>query len=354
MPFARYVAMNHHNLTMPFKRYQIQPVWRADRPQKGRYQEFWQCDADVVGSTSMLSELEFIQIYNQVFKKLGIRARLRINNRKILNSVASLIKAHEFFVPICTAMDKLDKIGIDGVKEELTKAGLNPEQISQLEDILAIEGSNMMRLNELADRFAGSWIDPKGIEEMWELLGYSSQVEIDHLKIELDLSLARGLSYYTGTIFEVTATDHSMGSISGGGRYDDLTSVFGLPDVSGVGISFGLERIFDILEDQGWPVDFSQSGTKVVFFPFEVEGIPRALECLLQVRAAGINAELFPEVEVKMGKKIKYADKKGIPFAAVLGSEELQSGNISLKELATGNQESLSLEQLVERLRPQG
>lgn len=354
VPFARYVAMNHHNLTMPFKRYQIQPVWRADRPQKGRYQEFWQCDADVVGSTSMLSELEFIQIYNQVFKKLGIRARLRINNRKILNSVASLIKAHEFFVPICTAMDKLDKIGIDGVKEELTKAGLNPEQISQLEDILAIEGSNMMRLNELADRFAGSWIDPKGIEEMWELLGYSSQVEIDHLKIELDLSLARGLSYYTGTIFEVTATDHSMGSISGGGRYDDLTSVFGLPDVSGVGISFGLERIFDILEDQGWPVDFSQSGTKVVFFPFEVEGIPRALECLLQVRAAGINAELFPEVEVKMGKKIKYADKKGIPFAAVLGSEELQSGNISLKELATGNQESLSLEQLVERLRPQG
>ncbi len=351
VPFARYVVMNQHNLTMPFRRYQVQPVWRADRPQKGRYQEFWQCDADVVGTNSMLCEVEFIQIYQKVFKALGIKARLRINNRKVLSGVASLIKAHEFFVPICTAIDKMDKIGADGVKEELLRLGLDAAQVDQLHELLAIEGSNMMRLNELADRFAGSWIDPKGIEEMWEVLSYTSQLGIDTLQVDFDLSLARGLSYYTGTIFEAVASEHQIGSISGGGRYDDLTGVFGLPDISGVGISFGVERIFDILEDQGWPVDFSRQGTRVVFFPFEVEGIPRALECLQSVRAAGIRAELFPDTDMKMGKKIKYADKKGIPFAALLGADEIASGTIGLKNLSTGDQEKLSLEELVARLK---
>jgi len=350
VPFARYVVMNQHNLTMPYRRYQVQPVWRADRPQKGRYQEFWQCDADVVGTNSMLSEVEFIQIYHEVFQKLGIKAKLRINNRKILHGMASLIKAHEFFIPICTAIDKMDKIGAEGVREELLRLGLSNDQVAELEQLLALEGSNMMRLNELADRFAGSWIEPKGIEEMWEILSYTSQLGLESLQVQFDLSLARGLSYYTGTIFEAVAPDHAIGSISGGGRYDDLTGIFGLPDMSGVGISFGLERLFDILEDQGWPVNFSRTGTRVVFLPFEAQGIPRALECLQQVRAAGIKAELYPDVEVKMGKKVKYADKRGIPFAAVLGPDEIASDTVTLKELATGNQESLSLDELVNRL----
>jgi histidyl-tRNA synthetase len=350
VPFARYVVMNQHNLTMPFRRYQVQPVWRADRPQKGRYQEFWQCDADVIGSDTMLSEVEFIQIYDEVFRRLGIKARLRINNRKILNGVASLIKAHEFFGPICVAMDKLDKIGPEGVREELLRFGLDASQVDQLQDLLAIEGSNMMRLNELADRFAGGWIDPKGIEEMWEILSYASQLGIEHLDIRFDLSLARGLSYYTGTIFEVVATEHQIGSLSGGGRYDDLTGIFGLPDVSGVGISFGIERLYDVLEEQGWPVDFSRRGTRVVFFPFEASCVPRAMECLRAVRAAGINAELHPDLEAKMGKKIKYADKKGIPFAAIIGPDELESGLVKLKVLSSGDQESLELAALIGRL----
>jgi len=315
-----------------------------------RYQEFWQCDADVVGTNSMLSEVEFIQIYHEVFQKLGIKAKLRINNRKILHGMASLIKAHEFFIPICTAIDKMDKIGAEGVREELLRLGLSNDQVAELEQLLALEGSNMMRLNELADRFAGSWIEPKGIEEMWEILSYTSQLGLESLQVQFDLSLARGLSYYTGTIFEAVAPDHAIGSISGGGRYDDLTGIFGLPDMSGVGISFGLERLFDILEDQGWPVNFSRTGTRVVFLPFEAQGIPRALECLQQVRAAGIKAELYPDVEVKMGKKVKYADKRGIPFAAVLGPDEIASDTVTLKELATGNQESLSLDELVNRL----
>jgi histidyl-tRNA synthetase len=351
VPFARYVVMNQHNLTMPFRRYQVQPVWRADRPQKGRYQEFWQCDADVIGSETMLSEVEFIQIYEEVFRRLGIKARLRINNRKILNGVASLIKAHEFFGSICVAMDKMDKIGADGVREELLRFGLDAAQVDQIQDLLAIEGSNMMRLNELADRFAGGWIDPKGIEEMWEILSYASQLGIEHLDIRFDLSLARGLSYYTGTIFEVVAAEHQIGSLSGGGRYDDLTGVFGLPDVSGVGISFGMERLYDVLEEQGWPVDFSRRGTRVVFFPFEASCVPRAMECLRSVREAGINAELHPDLEAKLGKKIKYADKKGIPFAAIIGPDELESGLVKLKVLSSGDQESLELGALIERLR---
>ena len=350
VPFARYVAMNHHALAMPYRRYQVQPVWRGDRPQKGRYQEFWQCDADVVGSNAILNELEFLQIYNEVFGKLGIKVRVRVNNRKILSGVASMVKAHEFFSSICTAIDKKDKIGVEGVREELERVGLDAEQVAKLESILASDAPNMLKVNDLTEQFADNWIDPKGLEEMRELLGYAFEVDLSNITLDFDLSLARGLSYYTGTIFEVVATEHEYGSISGGGRYDDLTSNFGLEDVSGVGISFGLERLYDILEMQGWPVDFSRMGTRVVFFPFEAEGIPRALACLSAVRGAGIKAELYPEVDVKMSKKMKYADKKGIPFAAMLGSKEIASGQVALKELATGEQTLLSLEEAITRM----
>lgn len=351
VPFARYVAMNHHALPMPYRRYQVQPVWRGDRPQKGRYQEFWQCDADVVGSDSLLNEVEFVQIYDRVFGALGIRAKVRLNNRKILSGVASLAKAHEFFGPICTAIDKMDKVGMEGVRQELAKAGLEADQVERLERVLTMDGPNMLKLNELGEAFADAFIDPAGVNEMRELLGQVLQLDIRHVAVDFDLTLARGLSYYTGTIFEVVATEHDYGSLSGGGRYDNLTGVFGLEGVSGVGISFGLERLYDILEEQGWPVDFSRLGTRVVFFPFEAEGIPRALECLQAVRDAGIKAELYPDTDVKMGKKMKYADRKGIPYAALLGSQEVASGTVALKDLASGEQETLTLDALIERLR---
>ncbi len=350
VPFARYVAMNHHALPMPYRRYQVQPVWRGDRPQKGRYQEFWQCDADVVGSDSLLHELELVQIYDRVFKALGIKARVRINNRKLLNGVASLVKAHEFFGPICTAIDKMDKIGMEGVEEEFRKIGLTDEQVGELKEVLTLEGPGMLKLNELAERFAEGFIDPAGINEVRDVLGNVLQIGVEHVEVDFDLTLARGLSYYTGTIFEVVATEHDFGSLSGGGRYDNLTGVFGLEGVSGVGISFGLERLFDILEMQGWPIDFSRLGTRAIVMPFEVEGVQRALEVLKVLRDAGVKAELYTELDQKMGKKMKYADKKGIPFAVLIGSKELESGQVGLKDLASGEQQLLDLDALLERV----
>lgn len=350
VPFARFVAMNHHALPMPYRRYQVQPVWRGDRPQKGRYQEFWQCDADVVGSDSLLNEVELIQIYDRVFKALGIKAKVRINNRKLLHGVASLAKAHEFFGPICTAIDKMDKIGMDGVLEEFRKIGLSEEQVSKLQGVLSLEGPGMLKLNELAEEFAMGFIDPAGINEVREVLGNILQIGVEHVEVDFDATLARGLSYYTGSIFEVVATEHEFGSLSGGGRYDNLTGVFGLEGVSGVGISFGLERLFDILEMQGWPVDFSRMGTRAIVLPFEVEGVQRALEVLKSLRDAGIKAELHTELDLKMGKKMKYADKKGIPYAVMIGSQELESGQVGLKDLASGEQELVELDALIERL----
>ena len=351
VPFARYVVQHQHELAMPFKRYQVQPVWRADRPQKGRYQEFWQCDADVIGSNSLLSETEFIQIYDEVFGALGIKATVRINNRKILNGLASLIKAHEFFGPICVAIDKLDKIGMDGVRQELLKSGLDESQSDKLIELLSDrEPNNMLKLNNLGEAFAGDWIDPTGIDEMRSIFGMLFEVELKNIELKFDLTLARGLSYYTGTIFEVIDKAHPIGSISGGGRYDDLTGVFGLKGMSGVGISFGLERIFDILEEQGWPVNFSRTGTRVIFICFDESGMGQAMQYAAQVREHSIATEIYSEPVVKMGKKMKYVDRKGIPFAALLGSDEIAEGKIALKDMSTGDQEKLTIDGLIDRL----
>jgi histidyl-tRNA synthetase len=351
VPFARYVVMNQQNLPMPFKRYQIQPVWRADRPQKSRYQEFYQCDADVIGSNSLLNELELVQIFDDVYSRFKLPVQLRINNRKILQGVAALIKAAALFGPICTAIDKLDKIGLDGVKGELEKLDLNADQIGTLESILGLEGNNMMKLNEIADRFAGAWIDPSGTDEMRELLGLCAQAEIEHVEIKFDLTLSRGLSYYTGTIFEVVSAEYPIGSISGGGRYDDLTGIFGLEGMSGVGISFGLDRIYDILEQKGWPEEIEQTSTKLLIICMEQEALLKGLEYRKSLQKQGIASEIYPDLNVKTGKKFKYADKKGIPYVAILGSEELEKDLISLKDLKSGEQKQLNIAELIESLR---
>lgn len=342
IPFARYVAMNHGMLTFPFKRYQVQPVWRADRPQKGRYREFTQCDADVVGSTALINEIELANIYHDVFVNLGMPGyELRINNRKILMGLATLCGGAEKMMAITIAIDKLDKIGLDKVKAELSERGLNSSQVSIIENYLSITGSNEEKLAAIASLFKDNDIALQGNEEVRFIHNNTRNTNLVY-----DLTLARGLNYYTGTIFEAKAPDSvQMGSIGGGGRYDDLTGLFGVPNIPGVGISFGVDRIYDVLEELNLFPENLQVGTKVLFFNLGKEESMYALNCMQVLRKQGISCELYHET-AKMDKQFKYADKKNIPFAVIIGSKEMQAEEAVVKTLNTGNQETIPVNQL--------
>ena len=344
IPFARYVAMNYNQLNFPFKRYQVQPVWRADRPQKGRYREFYQCDADVVGSNSLLNEVELASIYNEVFTRLGMKGySLRINSRKILAALAELCGGTDQLTSITVAIDKLDKIGLEKVKEELAQRGLNAEQTQFIESFLTIKGSTKEKIALTKKLLANSAIGQKGLEEVEYIL---TACEPFFTTCEIDLTLARGLNYYTGAIFEVQApAEVKIGSIGGGGRYDDLTGLFGVPGVPGVGISFGVDRIYDVLEELNLFPTQLQVSTQVLFFNTGSDEAKRAFFVMQQLRATGIRCELFHEQQ-KFDKQFKYAEKKNIPFVAILGGKELEDNTCIVKDLRTGVQQSISLENL--------
>ena len=351
VPFARFVVMNHNQLALPFKRYQIQPVWRADRPQKGRYREFYQCDVDVVGSNSLINEVELIQIFDDVLTQLGLPDfTIKINNRKLLTGLAALTGAPERMMDMTVAIDKLDKIGVDGVKKELIEKGFSETQWNIIESVLTLEGSNDEKLERMKILLGENEIALKGIEEMQFILQRVKAVGLERAKLELDLTLARGLNYYTGAIFEVKANGVQMGSICGGGRYDDLTGIFGLPGLSGVGISFGADRIYDVMMELNlFPSEIGAT-TKILFTNLgELEEM-HTLPILRKIRLAGINAEIYPEA-VKLKKQFKYADDKKIPFTGVIGTEEIQKNVIALKNMTSGEQELLSLEQVIEKLK---
>lgn len=349
VPFARYVVMHRNEISFPFKRYQIQPVWRADRPQKGRYREFFQCDADVVGSDSLLNEVELIQIINEVFKKLNIRVCIKLNNRKILSGIAEIIGAPEKVVDITVAIDKLDKIGLDKVNEELKSKDLSQDAIDKLQPIILLEGSNSQKLQTLKTALATSEIGLKGIEELDFILTKTGLINLG-AELELDLTLARGLNYYTGAIIEVKALDVQIGSITGGGRYDNLTGIFGLPNVSGVGISFGADRIFDVLNQlELYPKD-SMQGTKVLFVNFGEEEADYILPIINCFRQEGICSEIYPE-SAKMKKQMSYADSNTIPYVAIIGEDEKKAEKIMLKDMQTGTQELLSTDECISKLR---
>lgn len=344
IPFARYVAMNHQQLPMPFKRYQMQPVWRADRPQKGRYREFYQCDADVVGSKSLLNELELVNIYATVFQKLGVDIEIRINNRKVLAALAHICGGAEKMLDITIAIDKLDKIGIEKVKEELSGRGLNEVQIQTIESFLNIGGSNGEKLQQLKDIFTGDETGLKGIEELEYIVENCQQAAVYSQPV-LDLTLARGLNYYTGTIFEVKAKGVQIGSIGGGGRYDDLTGLFGVPDIPGVGISFGVDRIYDVMSELDLFPKEVVTGTKLLFFNLGEAEVAKAMELAQTLRNQGVACEVFHESS-KFDKQFKYAEKKAIPYIAVLGSKELEQGVVNVKNLSTGHQKQLTFKEL--------
>jgi histidyl-tRNA synthetase len=335
IPFARYVAMNYGQLTMPFKRYQIQPVWRADRPQKGRYREFYQCDADVVGSKSLLNEVELTSIYSQVFQKLGIDVEIRINSRKILAALAEVCGGADKMMNITIAIDKLDKIGIDKVKEELSQRGLSDEQITTIESYLNINGSNVDKLNELTKLIGNTETGKKGIEEINYLLNFLPPTVINRLST--DFTLARGLNYYTGIIFEIKAKGVQMGSIGGGGRYDDLTGLFGVPNVPGVGISFGVDRIYDVMEELKLFPEEVQAGTQVLFFNLGEAESKAAFTLMQKLRDKGVSCEIYHEY-TKFDRQFKYADKKAIQYAAIIGTKELLEGTCVIKNLKSGEQ----------------
>lgn len=339
IPFARYVAMNHGQLTMPFKRYQVQPVWRADRPQKGRYREFYQCDADVVGSKSLLNEVELLHIYATVFKKLGIEVEIKVNNRKILAALAEICGGADKMTDITIAIDKLDKIGIDKVKEELAQRGLTPEQITTIEKYLSIGGSNEEKLSAIKALIGDSEIGKKGIEEL-EYLFISGSYPV-HISFILDFTLARGLNYYTGTIFEIKAKNVQIGSIGGGGRYDDLTGLFGVPNIPGVGISFGVDRIYDVMEELKLFPEDVYTGTQVLFFNLGEAESKTAFALMQQLRDKGVRCEIYHEA-VKFDKQFKYAEKKHIPYAVIIGEKELQENTCVIKDLRTGKQEKIA------------
>lgn len=347
IPFARYVVMNQHELALPFKRYQMQPVWRGDRPAKGRYREFYQCDADVVGSNSLLNEVELLLIYDTVFTKLGMQGyELRINNRKILAALAELVGKTEILTDITISIDKLDKIGMDGVKGELTERGLTDGDITIIENFLGIQGDNQSILEQLRTLFAASETGLKGIEEL-DFVLHSGYTTFNTTPI-LDLTLARGLNYYTGLIVEVKApATVKMGSIGGGGRYDNLTGTFGLSGISGVGISFGVDRIYDVLEELKLFPETAQQSTKVLFLNLGEDSARAAFGYMMQLRQKGIAAELFHE-NAKMDKQMKYADKRGIPYVVILGESELQENKVSVKNLAKGQQEKIGVAELLD------
>ena len=343
IPFARYVAMNHNQLTMPFKRYQVQPVWRADRPQKGRYREFYQCDADVVGSKSLLNEVELANIYATVFSKLGVSVDIKINSRKILAALAEICGGADKMVDITIAIDKLDKIGIEKVKEELAQRGLNTDQISIIENYLNITGSNEEKLTAIKRLLSNNETGAKGLAEIETVYRQSG---IDNL--QFDFTLARGLNYYTGVIFEVKANNVQMGSIGGGGRYDDLTGLFGVPNIPGVGISFGVDRIYDVMEELKLFPAGVHTGTKVLFFNLGDAESKKAFELMQELRSKGVAAELYHE-NSKFDKQFKYAEKKQIPFIVIIGTKELESSTCNIKELATGVQETASFDELLKK-----
>ena len=344
VPFARYVVQHREEISFPFKRFQIQPVWRADRPQKGRYREFYQCDVDVIGSDSLIGELELIQIVEEVYRRLGINVCLHINNRKILAGIAEVIGAPDKIIDITVAIDKLDKIGINAVNTELKERGLLENQVSKLQPILNLSGTTLEKLTALKTILANSEIGLKGVEEM-EIVFDELSIVNCQLSIELDLCLARGLNYYTGAIFEVKALDAQIGSITGGGRYDNLTGIFGLPNVSGVGISFGADRIYDVLTELNLFPKTLQSTTQILFAAFGDAELTYALKWAKELRQAGKAVEVYPE-PAKMKKQMSYADAKQIPFVAIVGGDEMAQNKVMLKNMTTGEQKLVTLEEL--------
>jgi histidyl-tRNA synthetase len=347
VPFARYVVMHREELQLPFKRYQMQPVWRADRPQKGRYREFWQFDGDIVGSDSLLNEVELMQIVDTVFTRFGVRVCIKMNNRKILTGIAEMIGQADKIVDITVAMDKLDKIGLDAVNAELAADGIPAEAIAKLQPIIQLSGSNAEKLSTMKNVLKDSDTGLKGVEEMEHIL---AKLDALNNQVELDLTLARGLNYYTGAIFEVKALDVEIGSITGGGRYDNLTGIFGMPGLSGVGISFGADRIFDVLNQLDLYPKEAVNGTKVLFVNFGEAEAAYCLPVLAKVRAAGISGEIFPDA-VKMKKQMSYANAKAIPFVALAGESEMNEGKINLKNMTTGEQKLVTAEELVTELK---
>ena len=349
VPFARYVVQHRDELQIPFKRFQIQPVWRADRPQKGRYREFYQCDADVVGSDSLLNEVELMQIVDEVFTRFGIRVCIKINNRKILTGIAEIIGEADKIVDITVAIDKLDKIGLDKVNDELRAVGLSEEAVEKLQPIIALSGSNEEKLETMRRVLAESETGLKGVEEVAFVLETLKNSQL-HNEIELDLTLARGLNYYTGCIFEVKALDVQIGSITGGGRYDNLTGIFGMPGLSGVGISFGADRIYDVLGQLDLYPQETQSGVQLLFINFGAAEAAHCLRLAAQARLAGIATEVYPD-SVKMKKQMSYANAHNVPFVALVGETEMAEGRITLKNMTTGEQQSLTIEETVKAIK---
>lgn len=346
VPFARFVVMHRDEIQLPFKRYQIQTVWRADRPQKGRYREFYQCDADIVGSDSLLNEVELVQIMDTVFQRLGIRVQIKINNRKLLSGIAEIVGETEKIVDITVAIDKLDKIGLDKVNEELRTDGISEEAIAKLQPVITLSGSNEEKLKVMEDFLASSEVGMKGIEELRFILNAASQVDLKN-ELQLDLTLARGLNYYTGAIFEVKALDTPMGSITGGGRYDNLTGIFGMPGISGVGISFGADRIYDVLNTLDlYPKEIT-TDTQLLFINFGEKETCYCLPVVAKARQNGIRTEMFPDA-AKMKKQMAYANANAIPYVALAGDDEIQKGVVTLKNMETGEQEQVTPEQLIE------
>lgn len=345
VPFARFVVMHRDEIQLPFKRYQIQPVWRADRPQKGRYREFYQCDADIVGSNSLLNEVELVQIMDTVFQRLGIRVQIKINNRKLLSGIAEIVGEADKIVDITVAIDKLEKIGLDKVNEELRADGISEEAIAKLQPVITLSGTNEEKLQTMENFLSASEIGMKGIEELRFILGACDKVELEN-ELQLDLTLARGLNYYTGAIFEVKALDTPMGSITGGGRYDNLTGIFGMPGISGVGISFGADRIYDVLNTLDlYPKEIT-TNTQLLFINFGDKEAEYCMPIVSKSRANGIRTELFPDA-AKMKKQMSYANANNIPFVALAGDDEIQKGVVTLKNMETGEQKQVTAEEMI-------
>lgn len=345
VPFARFVVMHRDEIQLPFKRYQIQPVWRADRPQKGRYREFYQCDADIVGSNSLLNEVELVQIMDTVFQRLGIRVQIKINNRKLLSGIAEIVGEADKIVDITVAIDKLDKIGLDKVNEELRADGISEETIAKLQPVITLSGTNEEKLQTMENFLSASEIGMKGIEELRFILGACDKVELEN-ELQLDLTLARGLNYYTGAIFEVKALDTPMGSITGGGRYDNLTGIFGMPGISGVGISFGADRIYDVLNTLDLYPKEIITNTQLLFINFGDKEAEYCMPIVSKSRANGIRTELFPDA-AKMKKQMSYANANNIPFVALAGDDEIQKGIVTLKNMETGEQKQVTAEEMI-------
>lgn len=345
VPFARYVVQNQNDITFPFKRYQIQPVWRADRPQKGRYREFYQCDVDVIGSNSLLNEVELVQIIDDVFQRLQINTIVKINNRKILAGIAETIGESDRIIDITVAIDKLDKIGLEKVNQEMLDKGISDAAIEKLQPILQLEGSTQEKLDQIEKVIGKTEVGARGIAEMKTLFGYLEKFDLK-TEVELDLTLARGLNYYTGAIFEVKSKDVQIGSICGGGRYDDLTGIFGMPDVSGVGVSFGAERIYDLLVQQDLFPEKSLETTKVMFVNFGEKEEAYCLPVLAQLRKNNVNAEIFPDI-AKMKKQMNYANKKQIPYVVLAGDSEMEANKFTLKNMGSGEQQLITSEELI-------